>query len=86
MLGLEKLEQVLRIPTNHADGNLLRAQTTAAGIAVDAQLRADETRLRAKVTGDVLERLLKAIEREKVKLKKLETAGDVTNCIVEGPE
>ena len=67
-MGLEKLEQVLRIPTNHADGNLLRAQTTAAGIA---QLRADETRLRVKVQGDVLERLLKAIEREKGQIKKL---------------
>ena len=71
LMGLEKLEQVLRIPTNHADGNLLRAQTTAAGIAVNAQLRADETRLRVKVQGDVLERLLKAIEREKGQIKKL---------------
>jgi hypothetical protein len=61
----------LRIPTNHADGNLLRAQTAAAGIAVNAQLRADETRLRVKVQGDVLERLLKAIEREKGQIKKL---------------
>jgi hypothetical protein len=77
LLGLEKLEQVLRIPTDHADGNLLRAQTTAAGIAVNAQLRADETRLRAKVQGDVLERLLKAIERETVQIKKLERKGDV---------
>jgi hypothetical protein len=75
LLGLEKLEQVLCIPTNHADGNLLRAQTTAAGIAVNAQLRADETRLRAKVQGDVLERLLKAIEREKISTKKLEREG-----------
>ena len=28
------------------DGNLLRAQTAAAGLAVNAQLRADENRLR----------------------------------------
>jgi hypothetical protein len=83
MLGLEKLEQVLRIPTNHADGNLLRAQTTAAGIAVNAQLRADETRLRVKVQGDVLERLLKAIEREKAQIKKVEWKGDVIGRVVE---
>jgi hypothetical protein len=83
MLGLEKLEQVLRIPTNHADGNLLRAQTTAAGIAVNAQLRADETRLRVKVQGDVLQRLLKAIEREKAQIKKLERKGDMIGRVVE---
>jgi hypothetical protein len=44
---------------------------------VNVQLRADETRLRAKVQGDVLGRLLKAIEREKVQIKKLERKGDV---------
>src|SRR5947209_1747010 len=55
LLRLEKLEQLLCIPTNHADGNLLRAQTTAAGIAMNAQLRADEQRLKTKVQGDVLD-------------------------------
>src|SRR6516225_5266034 len=29
-LGLQKLEQILRIPTDRRDGNLLRAQTAAA--------------------------------------------------------
>jgi hypothetical protein len=37
----------------------------AAGIAIKAQLRADQQRLRAKVQGDVLGRLLKAIEEER---------------------
>jgi hypothetical protein len=46
LLGLQKLEQILRIPTDRGDGNLLRAQTAAAGLAVNAQLRADENRLR----------------------------------------
>ena len=45
-LGLQKLEQILRIPTDRGDGNLLRAQTAAAGLAVNAQLRADETRMK----------------------------------------
>ena len=45
-LGLQKLEQILRLPTDRGDGNLLRAQTAAAGLAVNAQLRADETRIR----------------------------------------
>jgi hypothetical protein len=64
-LALQKLDQILRIPTDRGDGNLLRAQTAAAGIAVNAQLRADETRLRQKQRGDVLERLAKLIEQEK---------------------
>jgi hypothetical protein len=41
-LGLQKLDQILRIPTHRGDGNLLRAQTAAAGMAVNAQLRGDE--------------------------------------------
>src|SRR5262249_50698433 len=68
LLGLEKIEQILRMPTDVADGNLLRAQTTAALGAVNSQLRADETRLRAKQQGDVLERLLKVMAEERKKL------------------
>jgi hypothetical protein len=64
-LGLDKIEEILRLPTDRRDGNLLRAQTAAAGIAVNAQLRADETRLRQKTEGDTLDRLLRAIEAEK---------------------
>jgi hypothetical protein len=77
VLSLEKAEQVLRIPTDPRDGNLLRAQVTTALGVINSQLRADETRLRAKVQGDVLERLLKAIEREKVNLEKLDGDGAV---------
>jgi hypothetical protein len=73
-LGLKKLEAILRKPTDAGDGNLLRAQVTAAGTAIHAQLKADETRLRAGVRGDVLERLLRAIAEEKAKRAKQETA------------
>ena len=68
LLGLQKLEQILRIPTNHADGNLLRAQVTAAGTAIHAQVRVDETKMRQKPQSDVLERLLKLIAEEKKKM------------------
>jgi len=67
-LGLRKLARVLRAPLDVTDSNLTRSQVTAAGIAVNAQLRADEARLKAKVKGDVLERLLKLIAEEKKKL------------------
>ena len=56
-LGLQKLEQILRIPTDRGDGNLLRAQTAAAGLAVNAQLRADETRMKQVPCRDVMERI-----------------------------
>jgi hypothetical protein len=74
-LALQKLDQILRIPTDRGDGNLLRAQTAAAGIAVNAQLRADEQRLKTKVQGDVLERLLKAMAEEKKRLRCGEVEG-----------
>ena len=64
-LGLKKLEKVLRVPLDPTDGNLVRSQVTAAIGAVNAQLRADEHQLKRKSRGDVLERLLKIIEKEK---------------------
>ena len=54
------------------DGNLLRAQTAAAGLAVNAQLRADETRMKQVGRRDVLERLLAMIAEEKAKLAEEE--------------
>ena len=71
-LGLQKLEQILRIPTDRGDGNLLRAQTAAAGLAVNAQLRADETRMKQVGRRDALERLLAMIAEEKAKLAEEE--------------
>ena len=64
-LGLGTIAKILKAPFDPSDGNLTRSQVTAAGIAVNAQLRADEQQLRRKRTGDVLERLLKIIEQEK---------------------
>jgi hypothetical protein len=46
-----------------------------SGIAVNAQLRADETRLRQKAQGDVLDRLLALMERKKRELGLPDAAG-----------
>jgi hypothetical protein len=70
VLGLKKLKTILTHRTDFTDGNLLRAQTAAASTAIHAQLKADETRLRQKTQGDVLERLLRAIEVEKARQAK----------------
>jgi hypothetical protein len=77
LLGLQKLEQILRIPTDRGDGNLLRAQTAAAALAVNAQLRADETRMKQVRRGDMMERILVMLAEEKVKLAELEREGAV---------
>jgi hypothetical protein len=64
-LALHKLEQILRIPTDRGDGNLLRAQTAAAGLAVNAQLRADEAKLKQTRRGDIMERIIAMLAEEK---------------------
>jgi len=61
----------MRLDRGRGDGNLLRAQTAAAGIAVNAQLRADETRLRQSAQrGDVIKDLLKMIAEDRAKMKQ----------------
>jgi hypothetical protein len=65
-LALQKVEQILSIPTDRSDGNLLRAQTVAAATAVNAQLRADETRLREQRSGNnLIPEMLEAIKQER---------------------
>jgi hypothetical protein len=59
------MAQVLRLPLDPTDGNLIRSQVTAAIGAVNAQLRADEHQLRRKTSSDVLDRLQKLIEEKK---------------------
>ena len=65
-LALQKVEQILSIPTDRSDGNLLRAQTVAAATAVNAQLRADETRLREQRSGNnLIPEMLALIRKER---------------------
>ena len=71
LLGLQKLEQILRIPTDRGDGNRLRAQTAAAGIAITTQLRVDEAKLKEVRSRDIMERLLAMMAEEKAKLAEL---------------
>jgi len=82
-LGLQKLGQILRIPTDPGDGNLLRAQTAAAGLAVNAQVRVDETRMKRVRGKDIMERLIAMMKEEEAKmaererLERGETGGSV---------
>jgi len=73
-LGLQKLDHILRLPTDPGNGNILRAQTTAAATAVNAQLRADETKMKQVQKGDVIARLLEIMEIEQAKLMEMDRA------------
>jgi hypothetical protein len=73
-LGLQKLDHILRLPTDPGNGNILRAQTTAAATAVNAQLRADETKLKQVQKGDIIARLLEIMEVERAKIKEMDRA------------
>ena len=73
-LGLQKLEQILRIPTDRRDGNLMRAQTAAATAAVNAHLRTDETRLRKPQSSDMLGHLLELIRKERAARQQMEAS------------
>jgi hypothetical protein len=70
-LALEKMTQILKIPTDRGDGNLLRAQTAAAGLAVNAQLRADQARMKQVPRRDVMERIIAMVKEEEAKLAEL---------------
>jgi hypothetical protein len=73
-LGLQKLDHILRLPTDPGNGNILRAQTTAAATAVNAQLRADETKMKQAQKGDVIARLLEIMAIEEAKLIEMDRA------------
>jgi hypothetical protein len=73
-LGLQKLDHILRLPTDPGNGNILRAQTTAAATAVNAQLRADETKMKQVQRADVIADLLKIMEIEQAKLMEMDRA------------
>jgi hypothetical protein len=70
-LGLQKMEQILRLPTG-GDGNVLRAQTAAAGIAVNAQLRADAAKMKEVRSRDIMARIIAMVAEEQTKLAEME--------------
>ena len=71
-LGLQKLDHILRLPTDPGNGNILRAQTTAAATAVSAQLKADETKMKQVKKADFMTNLLELIEIEEAKLAEMD--------------
>jgi len=73
------------VPLDVSDPSLTRSQVTAAGIAINAQLRADEARLKARASKDVLGRLLDAIEKERKRQAEEEANGRGTTPALRKP-
>jgi hypothetical protein len=71
-LGLQKLEQILRIPTDCANGSLLRAQSGAAAIAINTQMRADAARMKQVRSKDIMERIIAMMKEEEAKMAEYE--------------
>jgi hypothetical protein len=75
-LALEKMTQILKIPTDRGDGNLLRAQTAVAAAAVNAQLRADQARMKQVRGKDIMEQIKVMMAEEEAKLAELRKGQD----------
>ena len=71
-LGLQKIAQILALPTDPANGNILRAQANAAAIAINTQLRADEAKLKQVRRTDIMARIIESMKQEKARLAEWE--------------
>jgi hypothetical protein len=69
-LGLQKLEDILRLPTDQLNGNVLRAQTAAARDRDPGTTSRRREPSPDRREGDVMARLLKTIEEERKKLPR----------------
>jgi hypothetical protein len=71
-LGLQKIAQILALPTDPGNGHILRAQTAAAALAVNVQLRADAGRMKSVPRRDIMERIIAMMKEEKARLLEWE--------------
>jgi hypothetical protein len=73
--ALDKLDELLALPVDTQDGNLLRAQTAAANTVLHTQTRVDEARLRARAQTDILPKIIEMMKAEEENLKQIEQKG-----------
>lgn len=78
--ALAWLGDVLRLPIDEENSALLRAQSAASGIAINAQLRADALRLRAQRDDKALETLMKLIAAKELTTPKPLSLGVSESC------
>ena len=63
-LGQKKLARVLRAPLDPTGWQPGSGSGDSGARSLNAQLRADEQQLKRKTTGDVLERLMRLVEKQ----------------------
>jgi hypothetical protein len=73
--ALDKLDELLALPTDTTDGNRTRAQTAAANTVLNTQTRVDEVRLRTSSSPDIMSKLIVEEEKEKVQLQERAEGG-----------
>ena len=62
--GLDWLREILALPIDDSNSALLRAQSAAAGIAINAQLRADSLRMRSAREDKALAELVRVMQEK----------------------
>ena len=62
--SLDWIGELLALPIDDSNSALLRAQSAAAGIAINAQLRADSLRMRSAREDKALDRLVRLMQEK----------------------
>jgi len=73
--GLDWIKDILARTAEDGDSALLRAQSAAAGIAINAQLRADSLRMRSAREDKALDRLVRLMAEKALVVPGVALAG-----------
>ena len=69
--AIDKLDELLTLPVNIENGNLVRGQVAAATAALNTAAKVDELRLRQRANPDILPRIIQMMREEKERLLAL---------------
>ena len=69
--AIDKLDELLTLPVNIENGNLVRGQVAAATAALNTAAKVDELRLRQRANPDILPKIIQMMREEKERLLAL---------------
>jgi hypothetical protein len=69
--ALNKLAEILELPINSENGNVMRALSAGINIALSTQAKIDEMKLRQRSATDVIPKILEMMRAEKERLRAL---------------
>jgi hypothetical protein len=70
--ALSKLAEILELPVNSENGNVMRALSAGINTALTTQAKIDELKLRQRTTTDIMPRLIELMEQEREKMRRLQ--------------